>query len=31
MVSDVDDGYFSARTLGCEISGNPLDPLENRL
>ena len=28
MVSDVDDGYFSARTLGCEISGNPLDPLE---
>lgn len=28
MVSDVDDGYFSARTLGCEISDNPLDPLE---
>ncbi|WP_291531736.1 bifunctional (p)ppGpp synthetase/guanosine-3',5'-bis(diphosphate) 3'-pyrophosphohydrolase [Bifidobacterium sp. UBA4282] len=28
MVSDVDDRYFSARTLGCEISGNPLDPLE---
>ena len=28
MVSDVDDGYFSARTLGCEISSNPLDPLE---
>lgn len=28
MMSDVDDGYFSARTLGCEISGNPLDPLE---
>ena len=28
MMSDVDDEYFSARTLGCEISGNPLDPLE---
>ena len=28
MVSDVDDEYFSARMLGCEISGNPLDPLE---
>ena len=28
MMSDVDDEYFSARMLGCEISGNPLDPLE---
>ena len=28
MMSDVDEEYFSARMLGCEISGNPLDPLE---
>lgn len=27
-MAEVDDEHVSARMLGCEISGNPLDPLE---